>query len=129
MVHQRQDTNSPQEHITISQRKTRKEQNQLKLKELLAEHKELQNSFSPEEERYTLDEACFQRGEAHKEYMKDYDNRARREESDAANARVNELRGNQTRRELRLRRLWLDIGNLKREMSAWDRPWWDTSTE
>ena len=101
----------------------RKEEKMAKLKALIEEYNRLHNSFNVEEERYAVDEASFQASEADREYMQNLSD-ILREKSKRASARFDELHLGSRRRALRLKRIWLDIGNLKGELGAWDTLWY-----
>ena len=108
-----------------SEKEQRREDNKRKLKALMEGYNRLDNSVNVQQEQYALEEACFQASEAYEAYVQD-PSQIRREKSNRAAARSAELRLERTRRELRLKRLWLDVGNLKREMGSWDA-WWYAS--
>lgn len=107
-------TSVPESQISAAE--THKNEREAELKALFQEYKQLQNSFDRQEEENALDEAWFRYTEA---------NRGRGHCNTAYNS-LQELKAVKSRRELRLKRIWLDIGKLKREMGHWDW-WWYTN--
>ncbi|KAE9376296.1 hypothetical protein N431DRAFT_452727 [Stipitochalara longipes BDJ] len=106
-----------------SESEARKKENKAKLKALSEEYDQLYRSVDSQEERYALDEARFQALEAHAQYMKDYHNQTLEEKAYEGSARSNELHSNSMRRHLILKRIWLDIEHLKREVGSF-KAWW-----
>jgi hypothetical protein len=93
---------------------------------LLEEHKRLSASFNYREEEYAIAEASLRTREAHIRCMEDFGNEVLREQDKEGRARLDHLLNQKSRRNLRLQRIWLDIGKLKRETGAWNA-WWYTS--
>jgi hypothetical protein len=112
-----------QENTPHCESEVRKEENKAKLKALFEEKKLLDDEHRVREERYALDEARFLFSEVSTRYYKkdNYDLRGSlREEYEAAESVRDKLQSKESAKSLRLQRIDLDIGNLKREMGAWD---------
>ncbi|PMD29688.1 hypothetical protein L207DRAFT_593255 [Hyaloscypha variabilis F] len=96
------------------------EDRKAKLKALIEEYKQLKDSVNTKEEDYALAEARLQASETLDKYMEDRNNATLDEEARKASARSSQLRHESERRKLRLRRIWLDIEKLERELGIGD---------
>ena len=94
----------------------------------IEEYNKLYDRINVQEEQYALQEARFNASEAHQEHMNDYHNPTLMEAAKRARDWSAKLQLESTRRNLRLKRLWLDIGYVKRELGSWDAWWYDFQT-
>jgi hypothetical protein len=119
-------TESDEKRAQRAEAGARKEAKMMKVEALLEEHKRLSASFNYREEEYAIAEASLRTREAHIRCMEDFGNEVLREQDKEGRARLDHLLNQKSRRNLRLQRIWLDIGKLKRETGAWNA-WWYTS--
>ncbi len=96
------------------------EDRKAKLKALTEEYKQFKDNVNTKEEDYALAEVTLQASETLDKYMEGRSNATLEEEARKASARSSQLRHESERRKLRLRRTWLDIEKLERELGIGD---------